>query len=118
MDSLHFATDNLLWIAMSNPCLRFYLQHKLEKRTIIKPNRQTRACTTDEIQFFSNNQVQLPLTDGIGLQSTQASEALLSGLSASFDGSPPVMHICYPYHQILFDWQQNQSEQFYMQTQK
>jgi hypothetical protein len=68
--------------------------------------------------FFSNNKVWLPLTDGIGLQSTQASEALLSYLSASFGGSPPVMRRCYPYHQILFDWQQNKSEQFYMKTQK
>jgi hypothetical protein len=50
---------------------------------------------------MSNNQVQLPLTDGIGLQSTQANEALLSCLSASFGGSPPAKHRCYPCHQIL-----------------
>ena len=51
--------------------------------------------------FLSNIQVQLPLADGIGLQSTQASEALLSCLSVSFGGSPPVTHRCYPCHQIL-----------------
>jgi hypothetical protein len=58
------------------------------------------SCTTDENQYFFN-QVQLPLADGIGSQSTQSSEALLSCLSVSFGGSPPVTHRCYPYHQIL-----------------
>lgn len=61
------------------------------------------ACTADKKSPISliSNQVQLPLADGIGLQSTQASEALLSCLSVSFGGSRPVTHRCYPCHQIL-----------------
>jgi hypothetical protein len=90
---------------MPDPCLAFYLQQKLDMKTIIHQRGNRRQMEPSQqmkiSNFLSNNQVLLPLIDGIGLQSTQANEALLSCLCASFGGSPPAKHRCYPCHQIL-----------------